>query len=387
MTLATLVVRNTRRNLRRTILTVLTVGLSTLIFAVLVAVPASMDRIVKDASASLRVLVNNRTGPWYGLPARYCDEILGEPGVKACLSFSGWFGTYRDPRDVILAFAVSPVNTVVADVVPDYGISRSAIASFGKLRRAAWAGTLLMKNHGWKLGQQIMLRGTGAGHMTLTFELVGEIPSKHYPNTFIFRRDYLEEALKANGQPVGDPWFLMARVGSVGEIPGVIKAIDGHFHNSDFETRTVTESDSIAGGLSELGDVRGIVYSLCLVVLLTVLLISANSMGMTIRERLGEVAVIRALGFGPQKVALVLFGECALIGVLGGLLGAGVALWLFGSGMTLGAVLGGVGYLWVSPWVAMEALGVAVGLCLLSGLLPILGALRIAPALAFREVV
>src|SRR5260370_39976817 len=82
-------------------------------------------------------------------------------------------------------------------------------------------------------------------------------------------------------------------------------------------------------------------------------------MGMTIRERLGEVAVIRALGFSPQKVALVLFGECALIGVLGGLLGAGVALWLFGSGMTLGAVLGGVGYLWVSPWVATEALGVA----------------------------
>src|SRR5260370_19219999 len=108
-------------------------------------------------------------------------------------------------------------------------------------------------------------------------------------------------------------------------------------------------------------------------------------MGMTIRERLGEVAVIRGLGFSPQKVALVLFGECALIGVLGGLLGAGVALWLFGSGMTLGAVLGGVGYLWVSPWVATEALGVAVGLCLLSGLLPILGALRIAPALAFRE--
>ncbi len=90
--------RNVRRNLRRTILTVLTVALSTLIFAVLVAVPASMDQIIKEASTSLRVLVNNRTGPWYGLPARYCDDILREPGVKACLSFTGWFGTYRDPR-------------------------------------------------------------------------------------------------------------------------------------------------------------------------------------------------------------------------------------------------------------------------------------------------
>ncbi len=387
MNRATLVMRNVRRNLRRTILTVLTVALSTLIFAVLVAVPASMDQIVKEASTSLRVLVNNRTGPWYGLPARYCDDILREPGVKACLSFTGWFGTYRDPQDAILAFAVKPVNTVVADVVPDYGISRDAIVNFGKTRRAAWAGTLLMKKNGWKIGQQFMLRGTGAGHMTLSFVLVGEIPSKHYPNTFIFRRDYLEDALKADGEPIGDPWFLMARVGSVEQIPGVIKAIDDHFHNSDFETRTVTESDSIAGGLSELGDVRGIVFSLCLVVLLTVLLISANSMAMTVRERLGEVAVIRTLGFSPMQVAGLLFGECALVGVAGGALGAGVALWLFGPGVTLGAVLGGVGYLWVSPWIALQALGVAVALCLLSGLLPILSAIRTAPALALREVI
>jgi putative ABC transport system permease protein len=387
MNQGTLVMRNVRRNLRRTILTVLTVALSTLIFAVLAAVPASMDQIVKEASRSLRVLVNNRTGPWYGLPARYCDDILRMPGVKACLSFTGWFGTYRDPQDTILAFAVKPVNTVVADVVPDYGISRDAIVNFGKNRRAAWAGTLLMKHNGWKLGQQFILRGTGAGHMELSFVLVGEIPSKHYPNTFVFRRDYLEDALKANGEPIGDPWFLMVRVGGVQQIPGTIKAIDDHFHNSDFETRTVTESDSIAGGLSELGDVRGIVLSLCSIVLLTVLLIAANSMAMTVRERLSEVAVLRTLGFTPMQVAAMLFGECGLIGLAGGALGAGVALWLFGGGLTLGAVLGGVGYLWVSPAIALEALGVAVALCLLSGLLPILSAIRTAPALALREVV
>ncbi len=88
-----------------------------------------------------------------------------------------------------------------------------------------------------------------------------------------------------------------------------------------------------------------------------------------------------------MQVAGLLFGECALVGVVGGLLGAGVALWLFGPGVTLGAVLGGVGYLWVSPGIALEALGVAVALCLLSGLLPILSAIRTAPALALREVI
>src|SRR5260370_22634507 len=109
MTLATLVVRNTRRNLRRTILTVLTVALSTLIFAVLVAVPASMDRIVKGASARLRVLVNNRTGPSYGLPARYCDEILGEPGVQARFSFTRWLWPHPGPAHLIPTLPRNPV--------------------------------------------------------------------------------------------------------------------------------------------------------------------------------------------------------------------------------------------------------------------------------------
>jgi len=387
MSLATLVARNLRRNRRRTILTTLTVALSTLIFTVLMAVPASMDQIIKDASASLRVMVNNRTGPWYGLPVRYCDDVVRMPGVRACLSLTGWFATYRDPRDVILAFAAAPVNLSIGDVTPDYQVSREAQEGFIKDKRAAWVGSLLMRHNSWKIGQRIMLRANGADRMELSFDIVGEIPSKHYPNTFLFRRDYFEDALKANGQPIGDSWLLMVRVAEPGQVAAVIKEIDDHFHNSDYETRTVTESESIAGGLSAVGDVRGIVYSLCAVVILTMLLIAANSMAMTIRERLGEVAVIRALGFERYQVAAILFGECALIGALGGLIGAGIAFAMFGSGVTLGAVLGGTGYLWVSPAVAIEGFSAAVMLCVFSGLLPILSAIRTAPALAFREVV
>jgi putative ABC transport system permease protein len=387
MNLGTLVSRNLGRNRRRTVLTVLTVALSTLIFTVLVAVPASMDEVIRQASGSLRVMINNRTGPWYGLPVRYCDDIARIPGVKACMSATGWFGTYRDPSNVIMAFAAAPASLSLGDVSPDYQISRAAQEWFIKEKRAAWIGSLLMRQNGWKVGDHIMLRSTGADRMELSFTIVGEIPSKHYPNTFLFRRDYLEDALKARGLPVGDAWFLMARVGEAGQIASVIKAVDDHFHNSDFETRTITESDMIASNLSVVGDVRGIVYSLCAVVILTMLLIAANSMAMTVRERLGEVAVIRALGFERRQVAEILFGECALIGVIGGLLGAGIALALFGSGVTLGAVLGGTGYLWVSPTVAIEGLGAAVILCILSSLLPIIAALRTAPALAFREVV
>src|SRR5690349_2002682 len=174
MRLATLGSRNLLRTRRRTLLTTLTVALSALICTVLMAVPASMDEIIKQASASLRVMINNRTGPWYGLPVRYCDDVRQIPGVKACMSLTGWFGTYRDPRNVILAFAAAPASLSLGDVTPDYQISRAAQEAFVKDKRAAWIGSLLMRQNGWKTGDHIMLRSTGADHLELSFNIAGE---------------------------------------------------------------------------------------------------------------------------------------------------------------------------------------------------------------------
>jgi hypothetical protein len=97
-----------RRNLRRTVLTVLTIALATFTFTVLISVPASMDRLVRDASTGLRLVVNNRTAPWGGLPARYCDEIRPLPGAAACVALTGWVANYRDVSDPIQAFAAGP---------------------------------------------------------------------------------------------------------------------------------------------------------------------------------------------------------------------------------------------------------------------------------------
>src|SRR5581483_12372449 len=102
-------------------------------------------------------------------------------------------------------------------------------------------------------------------------------------------------------------------------------------------------------------------------------------------ERIGEVAVMRALGFGREAVAGLLFGECAVIGIAGGAAGAGLAWWMFSRGVTLGPVLNGNGALYVMPEQAIVGLVAAVFVTLASGLIPIAGALRIAPALAFRK--
>jgi putative ABC transport system permease protein len=385
MNLFKLIGRNIRRNLRRTILTTITIALATFIFTILISVPASMDRIIQNASGTLRLVVNNRTAPWYDLPARYCNEIREMPGCVACASITGWPATYRNPRDVVMAFAVSPE---LGQVFPDYGLSRSDLLAMAKERRTAQVGTVLMKKEGWKIGDQIILHGADAYRkMDLQFVIMGTIPSKRYPNAFIFRRDYFNESLKAHGYGEADiAWNLFVRADSAEHVGALSKEIDDNFKNSDYETRTMTESDALAGGLSEIGNIRGIVYSLCAVVILTVMLVAANSMAMTVRERTSEVAVMRAIGFGPGQVANLLFGECALLGLIGGALGAGLALWMFSDGVTLGAALGGNAALWVMPPAATAGFITAVIVSLLSGLIPIIATLRIPPALGFRFV-
>jgi putative ABC transport system permease protein len=387
MNLFKLIERNMLRNLRRTAMTTLVIAMATFVFTVLISVPASMDRIIRDASKTLRVVINNRTAPWYDLPARYCDQIREMPGCAACVAVTGWPATYRNPRDSVFAAAVGPE---INDVFPDYGLTAKVMTTMLKDRRAASVGRALMNKYGWKLGQQITLHGTDSySRMDLTFILVSEIPSRHYPNAFIFRRDYFNEALKAHGYPANDiAWQLVARADSPDHVPSLSKEIDDNFRNSPYETRTMTEKDALSSGLSAVGNIRAIVYSLCAVVILTVWLIAANSSAMMVRDRIGEVALMRALGFSPAQVGNVLFGECALIGMAGGAIGAGMALWLFSEGVALGAVLGGTaGALFVMPAAAIQGLFAAVIVSLLSGAIPVIGAMRVAPALGFREVV
>ena len=374
-----------RRNLRRTILTILTIALATFIYTVLVSVPASMDRVVKDASGTLRLIIVNKTAPWGDLPARFCDELDKMPGVAACVAITGWFATWRDPSEPVFCVGAGPE---VADVFPDYALTNQQRAAAAREKRTAIVGEILMRKYGWKIGDTVTLRGTDSDHMEMTFVIVGQMASKRYPNIFLMRRDYLMAARKAHGLPDEDiAWNVIVRATTADAMSPLAKQIDEHFANSDYETRTMTESDALSSGLSELGNIRAIVFALCLVVLLTVLLIAANSTVMMVREQINDVAVMRSLGFSRGAVASLLFGECGAIGLFGGIVGAGAALWMFSGGITLGAALGGNGALWVTPAQTLNALIAALAVSLLSGVVPIFEAVRLPPALAFRKVI
>jgi putative ABC transport system permease protein len=167
----------------------------------------------------------------------------------------------------------------------------------------------------------------------------------------------------------------------------VIEEIDGSFRISEYEISTITESDSIANGVSAIADLSTIIFSLCAVVVVTVLLVAANSMAINVRERISEVAIIRALGFERAHVALMLFGEAGLMGLLGGATGAGLALALFGRGVTMGAVVGGLAYMQVTPDLGLAAMFAVFAVSLVAAIVPVMQAISISPALAFRKVI
>ena len=381
-----IVFRNLVRQPRRAILTTLTFVVATFVFTVLAAIPASIDMILKKTSESLRLYSYNADGRYLGVPARNCQEVEKIPGVVGCLPMVYLRATYRNEHEVIQAFALNADR--VAIMYPDYDLPPAVLEKFEHDRSAAVVGRLLMRSKGWKIGDVITLRAD-SNRLKIRFTLVGEIPSSNYPNFFMIRRDYLVEAEKAIGipeekHPAG---FLVTRVDTASRVPSVISAIDRNFHNSDFETATMTESAAISGLMSTVGDIRGIVNGVAAVVAVTLFLIAANSMSLMVRERLRDVAVMRALGFAPGYVAALLFGECGLLGTLGGALGCALAVWQFSSGTTLRAVLESAGYLTVTWSAAAAALAAAICISILSAVMPVIGALKITPADAFRKTI
>jgi putative ABC transport system permease protein len=246
-----------------------------------------------------------------------------------------------------------------------------------------------MHDHGWKIGHPFTLRNPSDQKMTLTFIPMVELSVDYQSKTFLFDRRQLDDAVKnAYGVDLQDrASFLLVKVDRAENMGLVTNMIDENFHNSESQTETVSESDAIANFATSIGDLRTIIYGLSVVVLLTVLLIAANSMAMMVRDRMGEVAIMRALGFTPSHIATLLLSEAVLIGTSGAMIGAIAALWCFRSGVTLAAVNEGLSYMEVRLPTAVAAVVVAFLVSLASAAFPAINAARTAPALAIRKVI
>ena len=381
-----LALRNMRRQPRRTILTALTFAIAVFLYTVLVAVPVSMDRIAADAAKGLRLITIAHNS--YKLPAKDCNEIKKMAHVVACAPEVQFTTIYRDPRNFITTLGVTQdIFTISGD--NEFQVSPETRRKMASDRRFCSVGTVLMREQGWKIGQQIILRDPDSEKLTITLIPMLELPSVLTSRALFFDRRVLDDAVKnAFGADISDRAnFLAVKVDRAENMDQVTAEIDENFHNSEAETETTPESDALMSVVTGIGDIKTIMYSLCIVVLLTVLLIAANSMAMMVRDRVTEVAVMRALGFGRTHVVVLLLAEAAMIGLTGAIIGAGAALWRFHGGISLGELTGGLGYMAVAPDTAALAVIIALGVSILSAMLPVTRAANIPPAVAFRKVV
>src|SRR5262245_8730927 len=178
MNLLKLVVRNLARHPRRSILTTVTFAVAAFIFNVLVAIPSSMDMILRKTSETLRLYSYNADGRYLGLPARYCRAIEALPHVVACTSLTNMRASYQNQHEVIQTFAVDADKAGV--LYPDYGFERPVLDRFMRERTAALVGQDLIRHHRWRIGDTVTLR-TDSNRLDIRFKVVGELPARNYP--------------------------------------------------------------------------------------------------------------------------------------------------------------------------------------------------------------
>jgi len=378
MTRSQLVTRNLLRNRRRTFLTTTSVSVSIFLLVIFGATIRYLDAPPGTDRWHLVLLVGPRTSLMQPLPLSYQARIARLPGV-ARVTPVNWFDAHYGGEQIAFpAFACEP-ETILT--LFDWNLPQEQRRAFVEERVAFVVGRKLAEKYRWKLGDHVTLTSSGY-NVSLDLILRGIYSSKEEESNLAFHWDYLNEALGRPNKP-GAFWVL-ARTPD--DATRLMKEIDALFHNEDVETRTQTMKQFMLYFLGMLGNVKLILLGISAAVVFAVLLIVANTMAMSIRERTSELAVLRALGFRTQQVLGFLTAESlaiSLTGAAAGCLGAWILFTLI-RGYRVAGML--PMYIELDLLTIALALTVAVGISLLSTLVPALRATRANIAQALRFV-
>jgi putative ABC transport system permease protein len=315
--------RNLLRNKRRTILTASSVAISLFLLSSLAIVYTALGKPFEGEERDPRMMVRRLSGITFMMPASYGQKIKAVPGVVAVTPMN-WFGGYwKEPENSFGNFAID-ANTVF-DVLNMARIAPDQLEAFKRERVAAVAGRQLIEKFHWKIGDRITLMGSPYG---IAPELVLRGAFTGGPDDqFYFHYDYLNEAMR-NYDLVGLYWIRVERPEIAARVG---QAIDETFRNTDSETKTEAEGTFLLSFISMLGNVRGIILMIGSAVAFAVLLIVANSVAMSIRERVTEAAVMRSLGFTSKRILALFVGESLVLTLAGAVVGVGGAKLLYGA--------------------------------------------------------
>jgi putative ABC transport system permease protein len=317
MTKISFVVRNSFRNKRRSILTMLSIGFSLLLLTLMMTIWRSFY-IDQGAPGSMkRVITRHKVSLTFFLPTYYRDKIRSLPGVVAIVPMTYFGGIYKDdrPENSFAQFATDPSEYL--KVASDKTVPADQLLAWQRDRAGAMVDVELARKFGWKIGDRITLKGTFLPvNPELTIRAMFSMDPP--PRTLYFHTAYLEEAI---------PWFkgqagfFDVRVASAEDVPNVTAAIDDMFRNSPNPTKTESEHAFRLSFVAMLGNVKAFILSICAAVVFAILLVSANTMAMSIRGRTREVAVLKTLGFTAGNVLSLFVGEAVALSLAGGVLG------------------------------------------------------------------
>jgi putative ABC transport system permease protein len=244
-----------------------------------------------------------------------------------------------------------------------------------------------MKRYGWKVGDRVTLASM-VYPLELDFLIAGEIPADQDPR-FWFQRSYLEEAMRSLGWPADQVGMIWARVDDAERVPAVLKQIDEMFRNSEAETESETEKSFFQNFFSILEDLIVVILIVAWLVTGCIVFIAANTASMAVRERLRELAVLKAIGFHWRLLFGTLLAEATLLATAAGALGAGLALALaqmLAAQARLDSQMAPLAGFVVTNWMLVQALFIAFFIGILSGVVPSFGAARRSVAATLRDV-
>lgn len=369
--------------LRRKVRTILTVGsfaVALFLFCLLVTIRQSFASGVEMAGAD-RLLVINKVSLIQPLPIAYKERVQRAAGVKE-ISFANWFGgVYQDEKNFFAQFAID--HETWASMYPEFLVPPDQWQAFLADKQGAVVGKATADRFGFKVGDRVPLKGAiypGDWEFNVRGIYTGRRPNDDLTQ-FWFRWDFLKEKAPPWAQNnVG--WYIV-RIAPGADAVQVARAIDHSFVNSAWETRTQTEAAFMASMVEQIGNIGFLMAVIGSVVFFTLLLVTGNTMAISVRERIGELAVLKTVGYGDRAVLALVLGESLLLAVLGGSLGIGLAkVFTLGGDPTSGMLPS----FYLPPWAVGAGAALALLVGILAGVIPAVSAMRLQVVDALRRI-
>ncbi|MCF7674196.1 MAG: ABC transporter permease [Akkermansiaceae bacterium] len=372
-----------KRKKLRTGLTLASILVAFMLFAFLGAIREAFLGGVSMAGLD-RLIVRHKVSLIQTLPESYKARIQGIAGVSAVCDQTWFGGIYQDPKNFFANMPVEPEAFLA--MFPEFILKDAEKQAWLATRTGAIVGRATAERVRWKIGDRIPLQspiwGQPEGQSQWEFEIVGifdGLKKGTDTSSFFFRYDYFEEARQVDKGQVG--WFTV-RIADPDQAAAVAAKIDAEFANSPYETKAEPEGAFAQGFAQQVGDIGSIVMAVVGAVFFTILLVAGNTMAQSVRERTGELGVLKALGFTHFMVLVLVLAESCCIAILGGLGGLGLAWLIIASGNPVPGLLP---VFYLPPATLVQGALLAVALGVVAGLLPAWQAMRLKVADALRR--